>query len=189
MSRRILLAACVGLTACADDEFAELIDRGCADFVLDSVDGIYATRTDSGCFPTIDEQTPVGECTGLLEGLTPNVVFTWHGLFAGCPACDAGFTPSDCRPLVCAADNECPWFLVPDGDSDDAKAIVFECVNGLCQNTDPAKRSPDEIDAQDAQLACLADVEREDGEYEGESWCPDDGDTCPLPLPDACRQP
>lgn len=172
---------------------AALIDRGCVQSLVDSVGGEYPARTDYGCFPDVGPQTPVGECSGVLAEYDPSVVFVIGRIFGSCPACDRGFAPSDCRPLVCEGDDQCPWYRRRDHDTDEVETVVYECRNGLCQDEDLDRHPLDEIGYSDAQLACLADVAREGENYEGESWCPASNgigdDDCPLPLPDSCAQP
>jgi hypothetical protein len=175
---------------CSDDR--GIVDRECAAEMLDSQGGVYPTEPEYGCFPGVGDASRVGVCEGGFAGRSSGVVFVWHGVFGACPACDAAFGPSDCRPLVCAHDSECPWFKTRVPESDEVMTRTFECRNGVCQDADPDAVVEGVIDYDDAELLCLADVGLQES-YEGEPWCPgaEPGGpaTCPLPLPDACLQP
>lgn len=188
MGPRLTALVLAPLAACGDP-YAELVERGCADVLLDSLGAAYPTDSDAGCRPSHGPASAELPCPDDLE---PNTVFIWDRLVGACPACDAGFSPTDCRPLVCEEDRDCPWMVFDDGSAD-GDAVVFECIAGLCQNADQAHHDPDEIDEFDADMACLADVARRGGEYLGEPYCPGRLDVphaaCPLPLPDACAQP
>jgi hypothetical protein len=186
----------VAATACVsafDD------DPRCAAVMFDSLMAPYPRDDRYGCFPSVGEDTPtgpagLGECG---DDTQPGVVFTWGRFFAACPSCneepddpfDGVFSPSDCRPLVCTTDEDCPSFWVNGPDGEPVRHD-YECRNSLCQNSDTDLYPIDVISKDDAELLCLANVERA-AEYEGEPWCPgvDDGEPCPLPLPDACMEP
>lgn len=186
--RWILLLAIV--CGCAED--GGIVDRECSAEMLDSQGGVYPTKSEGECFPGLGDESRVGVCDGVLAGRDPSVVFVWHGVFGACPGCDAGFAPSDCRPLVCTHDSECPWFSTRASGSDEVMTRTFECRNGVCQDADPDALPEAVIEYDDAQLLCLADV-GPDESYAGESWCPgaEPGGpaTCPLPLPEGCIQP
>jgi hypothetical protein len=158
--------------------------------MLDSVGGEYQTDLEAGCFPTVGDATPIGECE---DPESAGVVFTFRRFFAGCPACDAGFGPVDCRPLVCESDADCPWFRARDLDGQ-LSTLVYECRSGICQDENTEKYPKEAVDRDDASLLCLAPIDREDGVYEGEPPCPEaapgDHDAlCDLPLPATCLQP
>jgi hypothetical protein len=182
------------LTGCGDDL---VDDRACAPTMYDSLGYPYPSDSRGRCFPTGGADTPTGYSgAGVCNGDdVPGVVFTWGRLFEACPACidewGGGFSPYDCRALVCETDDDCPLFYTPGDNEDEIVTNDYECRNGLCQNADVERFPEDEISYEDAITLCLGNVERADDSYDGEPYCPDAtfGETCPLPLPDACLQP
>lgn len=187
--KRLVLLSLVMVVACGPEEDDE---RGCAKVMYDSLESPHPTR--GYCFPSVGEDTAVGsrglgQCQG---NDRPAVVFTWSRFFASCPSCGPGFSPSDCRPLVCTTDDDCPHFNTKSLDGEITE-YVFECRNSLCQDADTERSPVDVITNDQAQLLCLANVARVNDHYQGEPYCPGvdwlSNEPCPLPLPDACMQP
>lgn len=170
-----------------DAEIAELRRRGCADEMVDSLGGVFRTSTDEGCFPHVGPHSPVGDCADA------GVVLVYRRLFGACPGCSRHFSPRECRPFVCEADSECPWFATEDEDG--RKIYEFVCERGLCQNPESASYDPQVIDQHEAMQLCFADLERQSDPYVGDPWCrgvdlaSGSADPCPLPLAAACMQP
>ncbi|HVH97610.1 MAG TPA: hypothetical protein VM869_02830 [Enhygromyxa sp.] len=181
--------ACV--TACGPS-LAEDDERGCAEVMYDSLLAPYPTH-DDWCFPGLGEDSPTGrQGTGECSSEPPGVVLIWGRFFGACSSCGPGFSFSDCRPLICATDEDCPSFLTRNSD-DEVVTNEYECRNSLCQNVDTERFPIDYVDRSDAELLCRANIERDDF-YEGEAFCPGvdpltSKEPCPLPLPDGCMQP
>jgi len=117
---------------------------------------------------------------------------SWNRMIELCTACatDGGYSTAplgDCRPTVCAVDDDCPQF----GE------WSFVCAGGVCQDDELAAEPT--IAEGDATSLCAADVARAKPLITSEVpelaarlealSCDDKLRTCELPLPEGCLQP
>ena len=127
--------------------------------------------------------------------------YTWGRFFDICSVCVAsdgsgiwGTTPGQCRLLACDTSADCPLIYAH------APIDIYECVNGLCENTNQTRRPRTPLIRVDAQDLCFAVYPRSETnrlslpvpmqvEAELDAACigSDPLDTCTLPTD--CRAP
>jgi hypothetical protein len=87
----------------------------------------------------------------------PNYGWSWGRYFDVCSVCDPSddtytfsTTPGQCRVLACSTSTDCPvMFEVSPAD-------VYECVGGLCENTDQARWPRTPLRRINAEELCFA---------------------------------
>ena len=163
--------------------------------MFDSVGGSYptdrevatATYGTHDCHPQVWEHSPTKACD---PDESQGIVFTAGALFEACTACDNGFGPlSDCRPLVCSTDDDCPLYrTLEDGET---VWRDYTCELGLCSRDDLPLVVDGTVERRLASSLCAAPMARGDfNDDVPDDYCPggERDDPCPLPLPASCIQ-
>ncbi len=155
--------------------------------------------TSYGCEIALLPTTPAPDaCAG---SDTPNYGWSWGRYFEVCSVCDPSdasytfsTTPGQCRVLACATSMDCPIMF------DVSPVDVYECVGGLCENTDQGRWPRTPLRRIDAESLCFAVHDRVETrtltspatvqvEAELDASCagPAFDDVCSLPA--GCRAP
>jgi hypothetical protein len=108
-----------------------------------------------GCEITSLPTTPAPDpCTG---DDTPNFGWSWGRYFEVCSVCDPSDgasriirTPGQCRLLACSTSADCPVLF------DVSPVDVYECVGGLCENTDQGRWPRTPLRRANAEQLCFA---------------------------------
>jgi hypothetical protein len=111
--------------------------------------------TSIGCGITALPTTPAPDACGGDD--TPNYGWSWGRYFEVCSVCDPSdatyrfsTTPGQCRLLACSTSMDCPVMF------DISPVDVYECVEGLCENTDQGRWPRTPLRRMDAEQLCFA---------------------------------
>jgi hypothetical protein len=158
----------------------------------------FGWSCDQGCKVTRVADTPPPDACP-----NPNDAaysFTWGRFVEICSVClehaDGVYWSSSagqCRPIGCSVDLDCPTVI-------ETPVSTYECVNGVCENTDTTTYPRDQLSRDDVLLLCFADHPRaettndlspasEDVETAVDAACPATDPTSACSLPVGCHAP
>jgi hypothetical protein len=167
--------------------------------VRDVTDVEFAWRCDDhGCdIGALETTPPPNECGSGKAAYS----YRWGRFFDICSVClsdTAGIhwstTAGECRILACDENRDCPLLY------EYAEESIYECSNGLCQNTDVGRYPRDPITQEQVTTLCYAVHPRaetsnpfspvsQDVESRISAACPNANPLDSCPLPEGCRTP